>query len=68
MAELDITENNLSNLRIAQDSDTDSFSAQMHADAQNITTLRAALTTAGYTDEQLDTMTKNDMIFALRGV
>lgn len=66
MVDLDITQNNLSNQQITQDSETNSFSAKRAYHAQNIASIKAILSDAGYSDATLLAMTKNDLIYAYR--
>jgi len=66
MVNLDISQNNLSNQTIAQDSQTNSFSAKRNYHAQNVQTMAAILLTNGYTQARIDRMTKNDLIYAFR--
>ena len=46
--------------------DKDVVSAANFAKFQNIGTMRTALQAVGYTAAQLDTMTANDMVYALK--
>jgi hypothetical protein len=66
MVNLDISQNNLSNQTIAQDSQTSSFSAKRAYHAQNVQTMAAVLLANGYSQARIDAMTKNDLIYAFR--
>lgn len=67
MAETDVVDNGIANVRINLKKNQ-VISAADNTAFQNVSTMKTALLAAGYTAANLKSMDKNDLIFALRKV
>ena len=67
---LDTTENNLgfARLSLPEGSDSEVLDPANVALFQNFDTMGAALSNAGYSDAQINQMTKNDMVYAIKTI